>query len=100
FGNVALHFADIWKNLGRLGNDSGIDIDQFALPLRDQAAGFPQEEVAGRPTPARVSVWKEMSDIDLTESTEDGVANGVYQHIRVGMSIQAFRISYVDSAEN
>ena len=99
-GNVALHLADIRKNLGGLGNDCGIDIDQFALPLRDEPGGFPQEEVAGRSTPARVSVGKEMSDIDLAKSAEDGVANGVHQHIRVGMSVQTFCMSYVDSAEN
>jgi hypothetical protein len=41
-----------------------------------------------------------MSDIDLAESAEDAVTNGVHQDIRVGMAIQAFRVRYVDSPEN
>jgi len=83
-----------------LGDDGGVDIlDRTpfgsgpANDLTEKLAAFH----AGEPV---VCVWKEPTEIAFTQGPENGIAEGMDQHIGIGVADQAFLKGHVDTAQH
>ena len=63
------------------------------------AEPFLQKYFAPHRVPAGVGIREEMPDIGLPDGSQNRIANGVHQDIRIGMAVQALRVRYLDTAE-
>jgi hypothetical protein len=99
-GDVYFHRVNMRIQLWLLGDESGIDVDDFALANGDKPGGFFEEGFAGNAAPARVGIGKEMADVRLAERTQYGVANGVHENVGVGMAIEAFGVRDFHAAKD
>ena len=75
--------------LGSLQNYSGIDVNN-RVPLRlGQFLGVAQEHQAVAALPSRIGIGKVHADIAQRGRAEDGVGNGMSEHVGVGVAFQA-----------
>ena len=70
-------------------------VDQPSTPPMKVAASS-----AKNAAPARIGVGKKVADIAFAQSAQDGIANGVHQHIGVGMPFQSLWMRDFDATED
>ena len=70
-GNVQLHRVNVRRDFGRLRQESGIDVDNFAIVKTDLSRRFLQENLARRVLPARIGIRKKMADVPLPDRAEE-----------------------------
>lgn len=100
FGDIELHALDVGGDLGFLGDEGGVDIDQAALVKGDLPGGFLEEDAAGDILPAGIGVFEEMADIIFTQGAEDGIADGMQEGIGIRVSIEASEVGNFNAAED
>ena len=86
-------------NLRLFGHQGGIHVHNPSRPKRHLPGGFLQKYFAPHRVPAGVGIREEMPDIGLPDGSQNRIANGVHQDIRIGMAVQALRVRYLDTAE-
>ena len=99
-GDALFHFLNMGNDFGRLGNEGRIHIDESAPVPLDLAGGFLQENAAGHRLPARIGIGKEVADVGLAQGAQNGITNCVHQDIRIGVSLESFRVWNFDAAED
>ena len=78
--------------LRRLGHYHRVYVQRPHLPLLRPKNHPPQELRAGDVPIGRVGIGKEPADVALTRRTEQGVDDGVDQHVAVRVTEQAGRV--------
>ena len=100
FADAQFHIRNVRKHTRRLCQERGIEIDDGPTAKGDLPGSFLQEHTARRILPPRIRVGKEVADVHLSDGSEDGVANGVHQDVRVGVSQQTRGVRDFDASQN
>src|SRR5579859_1550487 len=82
------------------GNDYGVDVADAPAMLCQQIAGVGEEGAAGRAMPARVAGGEVAADVAQRRCAEQGIDDGVNQHVSVGMPRQPARVGDGDAADH
>ena len=99
-GDVQFHVLRVRHELRFLRNQGRVDIDNGSLVKTNLARGFFEKNFTGSAAPTRISVWKKLANIAFSNCTQNRVANGMHQHIRIGMSVQTFAVRNFHAAQN
>jgi len=93
------HLGDVGCHFGFLGHDDGVDI-AYAVALGvEQLAGAAEEEFAVDVFVLGVVVGEVLADVAQGGGAEEGVADGVEQHVGVGVAEEAEGVGYFDASE-
>ena len=76
-GNVRLHLLNMRIDLGVLGNDGRVHVDERALSLHHLPLRFLQEHTAGRIAPSWIRVGEKVSYVRLSERAKHRITNRV-----------------------
>lgn len=99
-GDVDAHFFPVGADFGELTDDGGIDIDDFIARFPDQAFDIGQQDQAVRVFPFRVRRREMFADITQSGGSQEGVADGVAQHVRIAVPGETFIEGDFHSAED
>src|SRR4029453_1768187 len=99
-GHMNLHPLDMRGHFGLLGDDRRIDIHETALMENDLARGLLQEDPARCILPSWIGISEEVTDIGLSQGTEDCITNGMHERVSVRMPGQSPGVRDLHSAEN
>ena len=75
------------RHARRFGKDGGIHIPRRPARLSRQTDGFAQQKLAVGVTEALIGRREVLADVTQRGRTEDGVGDGVEQHVGIRMSI-------------
>ena len=87
-------------DLGVLGNDSRVHVDERALSLHHLPLRFLEEHAAGRIAPSWIRVGEKVSYVRLSERAKHRITNRMHQGVGVGMAFQTFGVRNVNAAQN
>ena len=76
------------RELGRLREHGRIQIAELPAALAHERGNVPQQRNAVRALVARVGIRKMFADITERERTEQGIHDGVREHVRVRVTVQ------------
>ena len=62
--------------------------------------GFLQKQFARRAVPARVGIGEKLADVAFSQRAQNGIANGMHKHVRIGMPLQALPVGNVHTAQD
>ena len=99
-GNVGDHLRDVRRHLRRLGNEGGIHVADAPAGFAHQMQGLAQQDAAVDVLVLRLGVGEMAPDVAQRRRPQQRIANGMQQHIRIGMTEQAFLIRNVHPAED
>ena len=97
--NRLLHSDAVRHDLRRFGYHRGIDVDGLPPSLSHPFGHGLQQAEAGYPPVGLVGVREEDADIAQAQRAEQSVADGVKQHVGVGMSLQSTLVLDLNAAE-
>ena len=100
FSQVFPHLRDEGSQLGPLGNEGGVDVADGEPLLPQQGADPLQQHQAVRPLIGRVRVREQLADVPQGRGPQQGVGNGVGQHVRVGVAQQPFLKGHLHPAQD
>ena len=76
------------RELGRLREHGRIQIAELPAALAHERGNVPQQRNAVRALVARVGIRKVLADVTERERTEQGIHDGMREHIRVRVTVQ------------
>lgn len=82
-----------------LGNDSNIGITQYKPAFRNLCHYVSQKFQAIDPLILTISIWKMAANITSADCPQQGIAQGMGQHIRIGMSKESQAVRDVNPAK-
>ena len=77
----------MWRHFRRLGDDGAIDIDDRIAGFAHLFCRLAQEQPAIRTLVAGIGIGKMPANITQTRCTEQGIGDGVQQHIGVRVPV-------------
>ena len=95
-----MHFRLVGAELGLLGKDYAIDIDQVMALLLQKPVDLGQEPATVGAGPGRVGIGKVQADITQTRRPQHGVHEGVKEDVGIGVAQQPQGKGNVDPADN
>ena len=100
FGDVPAHFLDVGRELRTLRHDRRIDVADAIALRTNHFRDMLQELHARHAFPAIVTVGKVPAEISERRCAQEGVLDGVQQHIGVRMSQKPIFMWNVDAAHD
>ena len=98
-GDFRLHYRKVWQQFGLLCQDVRIDITDLVSLLADEISGISQELQTRYAFEAVIRIRKHFTDIAEPTGAEQGIRNGMTEHISVGMSAQSVRMRQSDATD-
>jgi hypothetical protein len=99
-GDQTAHGLDVRRHLRRLGDDGGVDIaDHIALGV-DQTQHMAQQRTAVGTFEGRIGVGEVLADITQRAGAEQRIAQGMQQHVAIGVGHQAEPVRDAHTAES
>ena len=87
-------------HLGRLGQDGGVYIaDQIMMFFQDPA-DFPHQHQGIRSLVSGIRIREELADVAQSRGAQQGVHNGMAEHIRVGVAQKSFLVGNIHAAHD
>ena len=93
------HLGYVGRHFGLLGHDDAIDIAYAVAVVVEQLVAVAEQQFAVYALVARVGVREVLADVAKGGGTKEGVADGVEQHVGVGVAEEPQGVGYLDSAE-
>lgn len=87
-GNVLAHLQNVRRELGRWCEHGRIQIAELPAAFAHERGNVTQQRDAVRALVARVGIRKMLADVTERERTEQGIHDGVREHIRVRVTVQ------------
>ena len=93
--------ASRWgRTLGASAIEGGVDVDEVWRLSRDEFAAF-FEDLERRDVLAGGVAGREVvADVGQAEGTEDGIGDGVAEHVGIGVAVEAVGVRDFDAAED
>ena len=88
FGYILNTLLPVRRELGRLREHGRIQIAELPAALAHERGNVPQQRNAVRALVARVGIWKMLADVTERERAEQGIHDGMREHIRVRVTVQ------------
>ena len=86
-------------DLRPLADHRAVDMGDHAAAGSHAVCGIGQEDPGIRALPLRIGRREMRADVAVRQRAEDGVGNGVHQHVGVGMALQLAVVRDGDTAE-
>ena len=80
--------------------NGGVHIDDPAVAECNLSRRLLQKHFACRPFPARIVIGKKLPNVALTQRPQHRIANGMHQHIGIGMPVQAHAMRNIHAAKD
>lgn len=93
------HGGDMRIEFGLFGAYGGVDIDHMITFFGNDTDGVAQDDFTVHVERGIRGVGEMITDVAHVGSAENGVADGVYEHICVAVPQQAQRMGYLDAAQ-
>ena len=87
-GKVLAHLQNVRRELGRLCEHGRIQIAELPAAFAHERGNVTQQRDAVRALVARVGIRKVPSDVTERERAEQGIHDGMREHIRVRVTVQ------------
>lgn len=97
-GQVLLHLPAVGADFRGLGDEGGVDIHHLVSGAGQGITDPGQQGQTGDIQESIVAVRKQLPDVSQGGGTQQGVHDGVGQHVGVGVAVQAPVIGDVDAA--
>ena len=88
------------SDLGRLGDERGVNIDHSRPGLRKQVGRAFEDIEAGHAANGFIGVREVMTDVAATDRSEKRIGDGVRENVGVGMAFQAEGMGNLHAAED
>src|SRR5690625_3629750 len=98
--NIGAHLWYVWRHLGGLGMNGGIDIHQLPVLCLHPLISLAQQKAAISPLVLRNGIWKEPADIPQCCCPQQSVSQSVQQNICIRMAHQTPLMGYGHPADN
>lgn len=89
FGELFFHALQIGGDLGLLGDQGGVDVHQPVPEAARLLHGPAEDDLGGDALDGRIGIGKVVTDIVEATGPEDGIGNGVTEHIGIRVADQA-----------
>jgi len=99
-GQTLLHFLNMSAQAGFLGNNSGIHVAGSESPLPQFRYDLAQEDAAVDSLQLRIGIGKMSADIAQPGRTQQGIAQGMDEHIPIRMRDQPLFVRNGDAAQH
>ena len=97
-GHRLLHLRDMGIHLRTLGTDGGVDVDQMIAFGGNKVDGLAEENLAVDAVGLGSGIRKVVANVAHIGGTEEGVADGVQQHVSIAVTQQSLTMFYLDAA--
>ena len=87
-GKVLAHLQNVRRELGRLCEYGRIQIAELPAAFAHERGNVTQQRDAVRALVARVGIRKMLADVTERERAEQGIHDGMREHIRVRVTVQ------------
>ena len=87
-GKVLAHLQNVRRELGRLREHGRIQIAELPAAFAHERGNVPQQRDAVRALVARVGIRKMPPDVTERECAEQGIHDGMREHVRVRVTVQ------------
>ncbi len=99
-GEGFAHFANVRGKLRALGDDHGVDVLETEPAARGHRHHFAEKLQTVRALVSIIRIGEVGANITHRRSAQHGVANGVGQYVRIGVTGEAFFEGNLDTAQN
>ena len=99
-GKVLAHLQNVRRELGRLCEYGRIQIAELPAAFAHERGNVTQQCDAVRALVARVGIRKMLADVTERERTEQGIHDGVREHIRVRVPQQPQGVGHLHPAQD
>jgi hypothetical protein len=100
FGDVVPHHRDMRGQLRPLGNDGRIDIADDETFCAGQPHHVAEQLQAVGPLVCSIGIGEMLPDVTLANGPQNGVGNGVQQHVGIGMAEKARFMRDINPADD
>src|SRR5579859_5942918 len=92
--------ADVWTELGCLGDDGDVNLMGFKLMRRHELHHFPQHPAAVCAFPLRIRVREMPADVTQGCRAQQRIAKRVQQHVAIRVGLHAFAVDDAHTAQH
>ena len=97
-GHTSLHGGDVGIHLGTLGTDGGIDVHQMIALCGNQGDGVAEDDLAVHTIGLGRGVWEVIADVAHVCGSQQGVADGMQQHVGIAVTQETLTVFNLDAA--
>ena len=98
--NLLLHLFAVWQDSWSFSDESAVNIDDGGTLLFCEAHASFEDLQAGDSLDGPILGGEVVTDIWKSESSEDGISNGMGEDIRIGMPLQSLGMRNFYATEN
>ena len=96
--HTSLHGGDMGIHLRALGTDGGVDIHQPVALRGNEGDGVAQDNLAVHAVGLGRGIWEMIAYVAHVRCTQQGIADGVQQHVGIAMTQEALTVFNLDAA--
>ena len=96
--HTGLHGRDVGIHLGALGADGGVDVHQTVAFCGNQGDGVAEDDLAVHAFGLCRGVGEVIADVAHIRCSQQGIADGVQQHVGIAVTQEALTVFDLDAA--